>query len=275
MEMQRFKFIFSLCVLSAIVVGLSTSRSQAQETTRVSILVQAKPISEEKEIIQLPATNLPTNTGRMAVARKKSMNIKPAAIQTAGISKASSNAPKKVVSEKLIANNPKKSVPEKKSVSTTKPAVAIAQNKKSVEKPEKASPTIADASKPEAKNQAKPSKPAINELAQNEKTNTTQASPSKASENSEPSPKTETSIAQNQASASVVLENNINDTSKISQTQRSELDNHVQKENEFNYFWLGLFLILTGIVFGLLFGKVAFLISAVGVGFILIGYWLR
>lgn len=212
--------------------------SQQEEPKRVSIIVIAKEINTEKEIVQLPATNLPpvitkgrktantiAHTPTKTVAKntnKKQIFTAPAAPEMAPAkSIAPSTSPTKTNTvrshNKAASTTPKERVPE----NVPPPPVQAA-----------ASGPVQEPSAPTAST-----------------TNHKQSQESSAS-----SPQT--------------LRKRMDHHSK-QQVEHTRIAN--QKANVRSYIWTGVFLIIAGVALGLLFGKPAFLVSVVGIVFIVLG----
>ncbi|RZL20408.1 MAG: hypothetical protein EOO96_25145 [Pedobacter sp.] len=216
------------------------SFSQQDEPKRVSVIVSAKEIAPEKEIVQIPADNTPKVVGK-------------------SFTKAVAKNPQTVVKKNTIL--------VKTATAKEKPTVKpiIAANKK---------PPVANTVIAPVKNKAASPKIKIEEVANKKPAEketvrkTTSIQKSVAA-----TPKTETkTLATKSDEVSVQTNDKTITTAKANNENNELLENATtSKANSFSYIWIGIFLMVAGVVLGLLFGKPAFLISFVGIVFITLG----
>ncbi len=226
--------------------------AQQDEPNRVSVLVVARELGRTVEIIQLPATNLPL------MARTK---------------------PQKFRSTSTFTNNVEYSSASGATVKEpTVPNVKIKPSNKA---------NVATLSKTETTNQTKifgtsVDNPAIGqnnrpiEVALKSAAITTNKLAKKkvvTKENVVVLPPAENKLVQ-KPTTNVVVKNNIEKVQKpveevLSAEQLQAA--YAAKVNAVNYIWIGFFLMLAGVVLGLLFGKPAFLVSFAGLIFVILG----
>ncbi|WP_162926628.1 DUF308 domain-containing protein [Pedobacter chitinilyticus] len=224
--------------------------SQQEQPKRVTVVVTAKEITPQKEVVQLPADNMPTTVN----SKPKATSSKKSAYTTA---KAKTAVPTKSRPEKAIAANPK-------ATNTAKLRSKVATKENTVAKAiVKPNPTPKPVATPPVKKEeviakAKPTTKVVKEQAKPEKEIATPAPITRAAL---PSNKAETTVAPSKEDALVKTESN-KDTPQLSPDEQT---------NATSYIWIGVFLIIAGVVLGLLFGKPAFLISFVGVVFVALG----
>jgi len=205
---------------------LSFSQQQ-EEPKRVTVVVTAKEIVSQKEIVQLPADNVP-----------KIVSDKPKEKNTTA-KRNITNSSKSLTTRSVVSKAP--TAAKKNTVETKKTPVAVA--KKEIFPVSRAD--IAKA-KPEVTKETKQTQPSKERIAN-------------------PIAKVETTAPDVNASKDsdrVTTKLAAEDTIKVT---------HSTKVNSFSYIWIGIFLIVAGLVLGLLFGKPAFLISFVGIIFIALG----
>ena len=192
--------------------------SQQEQPKRVTVVVTAREIVPEKEIVQLPADNTPVATN--TVHRGKT-------------------APTKTPSSVKTATNQQKQSAKKplNTKAATKPVVATFSTKAQIGTKQK---TVEETPAPKKVSSVRPS---IVDTTTG-KTN-------------------QTSNQLNNKDSSTVKSESI-------QRQNASVTNGT-KASSFSYIWIGSFLIIAGLVLGLLFGKPAFLISFVGVVFVVLG----
>jgi len=227
--------------------------SQQEQPKRVTVVVTAKEINPQKEVVQLPADNVPTVVNSKT---KTAFSKKPA---TYTATKSKTAVPSKAQPEKTVVVSPKVS-------STAKPKNTVATKENTISKttvkpsptpkigtppPIKKAEVIAKA-KPTIKVEKEPVKPE-KEIAATAPITRATASPSNH--------KVETTTAPSKEEAIVKTESS-KDTPQLSPDGQT---------NSTSYIWIGVFLIIAGVVLGLLFGKPAFLISFVGVVFVALG----
>lgn len=226
--------------------------SQQEQPKRVSVVVTAKEITPQKEVVQLPADNVPSSVNSKP---KATSNRKP----TAYTAKTKAAAPTKIQPEKTVVAS------QKKITSTAKPKSNIAAKENTIAKATaKASPipnTVVPppVKKEEAIAKAKPVVKVEKEPAKPEKEIAVPAPVTSAALPN--NHKVETSTVPSKEEAIVKTESN-KDTPQLSPDGQT---------NATSYIWIGIFLIIAGVVLGLLFGKPAFLISFVGVVFVALG----
>ncbi|WAC42173.1 hypothetical protein [Pedobacter sp. SL55] len=195
--------------------------SQQEQPKRVSVVITAKAIVTEKEIVQIPADNTPIVTSPINTVPKG----KAAPANKPG----SINATTALQKQQAKSLNTKAQIP--------KPVVASASKKAQIETKQKAVEQTPHT------NTASNVRTAI--------TDTTLAKPN------------QTSNQLNRKDSSLAKSESI-------QRQNAAVTNGT-KASSFSYIWIGSFLIIAGLVLGLLFGKPAFLISFVGVVFVVLG----
>lgn len=225
--------------------------SQEEQPKRVTVVVTAKEITPQK-VVQLPADNVPTIvSSKPKIAIKKKTPIytatKPkATLPTATAKKVTESSPKvasvsasknkAVVKENAVA----KATPKPKN---TTPPPAIAPPVKKEEVITKTKPAPQPQKNLKEADIIAPPAPI-----------TTANTPQKDDKVEEPE-----KINDNNAS---VKADYARDTPQLSPDGQT---------NTISYIWIGVFLIIAGVVLGLLFGKPAFLISFVGVVFVALG----
>lgn len=196
--------------------------SQQEQPKRVSVVVTAKEIVAEKEIVQIPANNTPIVTAPLNIAHKSKVaptkKLNPIKTTTA-LQKQSAKTPL----------NTKDQIP--------KPVVTTSSTKAQTETKQKAVEQI----------------PHTN-TASNVRTGIADTTAAKPNQTSNQLNHKESSLAK----------------SESIQRQNAAVANGT-KASSFSYIWIGSFLIIAGLVLGLLFGKPAFLISFVGVVFVVLG----
>lgn len=218
---------------------LSFSQQQ-EEPKRVSIIVTAKEIAPQKEIVQLPADNLPKITNSKPT--KETLTTQIATIKKNNTTLKTTIASKKdgVVVKKLTT-------PTTMASAKKAPIKPVEVSKKSAIVPVKK--TEITRTKLSTKQERKPAK------ATSEKTTATAKAPN---------------VDQNKEVRQVGDKTEATSKLEISEKEVVKSTNSANI-NSFSYIWIGIFLIVAGLVLGLLFGKPAFLISFVGVVFIALG----
>ncbi len=217
-----------------------SSFSQQEEPKRVTVVVTVKEIPQQKEIVQLPADNTPKKvskaTEKTVIATKKnSLPTKVTASKEITVAKAPIVAKK---TSKSPSEKPKVTVSvTPKATPPTKEETKLAQNK----------PVIAEDKKSVEK---VPTQKPVATL-----------------------PKTAPTTVHTDISKSTEQVNNKTITTVKDKNESEEIENtsYTSTVNSFSYIWIGAFLIIAGVVLGLLFGKPAFLISFVGIVFIVLG----
>ncbi|WP_461788575.1 hypothetical protein [Pedobacter sp.] len=206
--------------------------SQQDTPKRVSVVVTAKEISPDKQLVQVPADNLPKTISKPIFRR----STKPTEKTISDTYVAVAKAPVETIKA------------EKKSVKTTvkpkpeKPAVATEETK-----------AIAPA-------------PTDNSANQQFGAGSTQNTASKTTDSI--SPADDISISK---TVQQIGEKTITTIKARKDNKELATFTHSSKVNSISYIWIGCFLIIAGVVLGLLFGRPAFLISFVGVVFITLG----
>lgn len=228
--------------------------SQQEQPKRVSVVVTAKEITTQKEVVQLPADNVPTTVN----SKKKTTFSKKPATYTA--TKTKTTVPTKVEPEKTVVASPKVT-------STAKPKnnTVVKENTTAKTTAKPSSPTPKAATPPPVKKEeviakAKPVIKVEKEPVKPEKEIAAPAPITRATA-SPSNHKVETTTAPSKEEAIVNTESSKN-TPQLSPDGQT---------NATSYIWIGIFLIIAGVVLGLLFGKPAFLISFVGVVFVALG----
>ena len=226
--------------------------AQQDEPNRVSVLVVARELGRTVEIIQLPATNLPL----MARVRPQKFRSTSAVINNTAYSSAFGATVKAptVPNVKVKSTNKTKVATASKTAPTKQTTVSrssvdnatIGQNNKA----------IAVSSESDAVSSNKLAKKKV-----------------VTKENVVVLPPAENKLIQ-KPPTDVVVKNNIEKVQKpveevLSAEQLQAA--YAAKVNAVNYIWIGFFLMLAGVVLGLLFGKPAFLVSFAGLVFLIIG----
>ncbi len=225
--------------------------SQQEQPKRVTVVVTAKEITPQKELVQLPADNVPTTVSRKLKATSSKKTTYTATKATAGV-------PTKVQPKKTV-------VPSTKVVTTAKPKSNSVVKENSIAKTTaKPNPTPKTVATPPVKKEeviakANPTPKVVTEQVKPEKGIATPAPITRAALPN--NNKVETTAAPSKEDALVKTESN-KDTPQLSPDEQT---------NATSYIWIGVFLIIAGVVLGLLFGKPAFLISFVGVVFVALG----
>ena len=216
--------------------------SQQVQPKRVSIVVTAKEITPQKELVQLPADNVPStiNSKPKATLNKKTTYTQAKATSLSKIE------PKKA----RESNSKAASFPVTKSEVTVKESNIAKTTTKSV-----ANPPV----KEEVTAKVKPAPKAAKEAVKPEKEIVSPAPIAMA--NTSQNSKLEETTTSSEHIATVKAEHS-KSTPQLSPNGQI---------NSVSYVWIGVFLIIAGVVLGLLFGKPAFLISFVGVVFVALG----
>lgn len=215
-----------------------------EEPKRVTVVVKAVELTPVKEVVQVPATNLPTV---ISAKKKKSTNV-------AVVARASNkNSP---------VRNAAKTTPAKRAADAS--SVSTAQNPPQTSA-QKMSPNDVVAKTPAVpkQNQEKEQLQVSANKEQLERTETDSREPNaqQATKASGLSAETSKAVVQDRSTAS----NNVVPAQEIQ-------EKYSAKVNAVRYIWIGSFLILAGLVLGLLFGRPAFLVSIAGVVFVIIGF---
>lgn len=223
--------------------------SQQEQPKRVTVVVTAKEIAPQKEVVQLPADNIPvTVNSKTKTTLSKKTTYTAAKTKTAAAPKAQP--------EKITAPNPK-------ATSTVKPKSNVATKENTIVKvtvkPSPKATTPPPVKKEEVIAKAKPVVKIEKEQVKPEKEIVAPAPITRAALPS--NNKVETTTTPSKEEAIVKTESN-KDTPQLSPDGQT---------NSTSYIWIGVFLIIAGVVLGLLFGKPAFLISFVGVVFVALG----
>lgn len=223
--------------------------SQQEQPKRVTVVVTAKEITPQKDVVQLPADNVPTT-----------VNSKPKAIFSKKVSTYASTktvAPTKAQPHKTVA-------PKPKVISTPNPKNNIVAKEKTIAKPTvKPNSTPKPVITPPIKKEeaiAK-TKPVIKAEKEKAKAEEEILAPAPITGAALPSNSKVETTTPDKDEAIVKTESN-KDTPQLSPDGQT---------NSTSYIWIGIFLIIAGVVLGLLFGKPAFLISFVGVVFVALG----
>ena len=226
--------------------------SQQEQPKRVTVVVTAKEITPQK-VVQLPADNVPvTVNSKPTTAVKKNLPI-----YTAAKNKAKSYT--KVSTKKLAETSPKvASVPASKSKAAAKENTEVVTTLKP-NRPTK--PALV--TPPTVKREIAVAKPAPAPTKEIKKTEKAVATPP---------PMTTANYPQKDNKTTDLEKTDHNDASMKADYGRAapQLSPDGQT-NTISYIWIGVFLIIAGVVLGLLFGKPAFLISFVGVVFVALG----
>ncbi|WP_199118102.1 hypothetical protein [Pedobacter sp. ASV28] len=233
-----------LLLAGGILVPFFSFCQQEETTNRVSIVVSVKELTPTKEIIQLPANNTPILISKANVPHYK-RQAKPTKPTVKPIKER--NLIKEIVapSHSEIAAKANKEPNRPKTDKPVLPAPIKAEKKQ-----------IA-INKPQAPTHTVPSQPS-EDLA----TAKPNIRPQETKQEKRPSQVQEKTEVHTEVPSSIKAEN---ERKEKSQT----ID--VERQNSISYIWIGAFLILAGIVLGLLFGRPAFLVSFVGIIFIALG----
>lgn len=225
--------------------------SQQEQPKRVTVVVTAKEIAPQKEVVQLPADNVPAT-----VSSKPKATFSKKTTYTAAKTKVV--APTKVQPEKTVVASPK-------ATSTVKPKSNTMAKENTIAKATvKPSPTPKATTPPPVKKEEVIAKmePAIKVEKEQVKPEKEIVAPAPITRAALPSNnKVETTTAPSKEEAVVKTESS-KDIPQLSPDGQT---------NSTSYIWIGVFLIIAGVVLGLLFGKPAFLISFVGVVFVALG----
>ncbi len=291
-----------------LLIGLAARAQDAEpQLLRVAVSVKAKEINTHHEIVQLPADNLPKiaylsrskkhkNYSKAILPRTEVANSPSTASTTRSKSPIPTETRKSTAKQPIVASNKTEPIKPTAKNSPARPAQKQKVDNATKQQIAKQAPIVAKpSSTPSPKTPAKEQVPTSSQ-AQNNKQNTASTNPTTATNNSNQTIAATNKVAvpkpaNNTTTKAVTTSNTKQQSSKgaFEQDQQTtqvdssnsaldtytKLDSHVQEANQFNYIWIGVFLIITGIVFGLLFGKVAFLISAVGGVFVIIGFLVR
>ncbi|MNK08670.1 hypothetical protein D3C87_266130 [compost metagenome] len=217
------------------------SFSQQDEPKRVSVIISAKEITPQKEIVQIPADNIPK-----AVSKPTPKTL---------VKHHQNSAERKSVLAK-------KTTPKKEDPVANVPAVA-----KNTPKPSKTTaPVVA------VPNKAKSEEIAKKKPAEVEKKAVIETAPVQKSVAATPKTEPKTLATKPDDASAQTNDKTITAVIKADNKNNEVLENATtSKANSFSYIWIGIFLMLAGVVLGLLFGKPAFLISFVGIVFITLG----
>lgn len=216
---------------------LSFSQQQ-EEPKRVSIVVTAKEIAPQKEIVQLPADNFP---------------------------KITDSKPTKETLTTQIATNKKNNTTLKTTVAAKKDGVVV----------KKLTTTTASANKAPIKPVEVPKKSAIvpvkkTDIARTKTSTKQEQNPAKVTSEKTTAATKAPNVDQNTEVRQVGDKTEATSKLEVGEKEVVKSTNSANI-NSFSYIWIGIFLIVAGLVLGLLFGKPAFLISFVGVVFIALG----
>jgi len=303
---QNKPFFYATLLMGLLLFPL-LGFSQQEEPKRVSIVVTVKEINPEKQVIQLPADNLPKTINRphatVGLNNTPVKHTRPASVytpkektnvNTPDLVKNKTNelikkpspltsakpAPSKTKNQGIVKRTEiknKTSTPSENMTSvknTQAKEKAIAKTPTTIKNPVKetvkqASPP-ATVSKPMAAKELKKESMVASKNVQADKdivkitpeAQQSVSNPSKKEPNMVASNTNKTSTSVADKTSPVKIDNNSTAMIKSSQNNQS---------NAFSYIWIGAFLVVAGLVLGLLFGKPAFLISFVGVVFIVLG----
>jgi cytoskeletal protein RodZ len=223
------KFYYNFILFLGLLLFPIFVFSQEEQPKRVTVIVTAKEISGQKEVVQIPADNVPKNVKESV---KKSV-------------KESSPTAQKNQVEAKVTNKVNPTVTDKTKSVTTSPTVA-----------KKTTAT-------------KPTSPSKTEV-----TTTTKPAEEKPAENfvrKETGSIGKHTVDTTSTTAAKII-NKDNASLKPANTETiDETLSANSKKSAFSYIWIGAFLVIAGIVLGSLFGRPAFLISFVGIVFIILG----
>ncbi|SOD17456.1 hypothetical protein [Pedobacter xixiisoli] len=217
--------------------------SQQEEPKRVSVVVTAKEITPQKEVVQIPADNTPKVAIKSTTPKAVAKNPQTAAKKVVAPVKSISPKEQPLTAAPIVA----KKEPAKKQT-VVPPKTTAVPNKIKTEEIAKSKPAEIKKEKPK-------------EIVSAEQSVT--ATPKKETKAQEVTPNKAPVQVNDKTAANIVKADNEN-------KEVVEIPNNV-KANSSSYIWIGIFLIVAGVVLGLLFGKPAFLISFVGVVFVALG----
>mgnify|MGYP003582988841 CR=1 FL=1 len=202
-------------LLSPIVVF-----SQEEQPKRVTVVVTAKEIPSQKEVVQIPADNVPKNVKESSSRTTKN--------------KLEAKAAKEVTRTSADKTKPVTSLPKApKKPPVKRPMPIIKEEITTNHKPKEEKPVENSARKENGKVEK----------------NTVDTSHTVAKV-----------IHKNKTSLKPANAKAVDETLSVN-----------SKKSAFSYIWIGTFLVIAGIVLGLLFGRPAFLVSFVGIVFIILG----
>jgi hypothetical protein len=208
--------------------------SQEEAPKRITIVVTAKEISSDRQLVQVPADNLPKTISKATIRK----SAKPAE---------NTFSDTHAVDTKAITATVKN---EKKPVKT---------NVREQEKPVATKAPIAE---------TKTTAPTDNSANQQFSAASNQATGSNTKTSDSISPADDISISK---TVQQIGEKTITTIKARKDNKELATFTHSSKVNSISYIWIGCFLIIAGVVLGLLFGRPAFLISFVGIVFITLG----
>ncbi|MDQ8004459.1 MAG: hypothetical protein REI64_06625 [Pedobacter sp.] len=237
---NRNSFFYGVILFTGLLLLSLSGYSQQEEPKRVTVVVTAKEIAPQKEIIQVPADNLPKVVSKPAAKQKT---------KATEISEKSTIVKQRIKpTEKIVAETPKTTLRTKPKVEATK-NIPVQKNKPVEET------KIAQNKPVGVKETQKPAQQPIEDKKEIEKA------------------KEETKLPDVNVTKTVTQVGDETITTIKAESDNKEVAKitHSSKVNSFSYIWIGAFLIVAGLVLGLLFGKPAFLISFVGVVFIVLG----
>ena len=258
--MLRFSLLVPLLVVGFMLSPNLAFGQQAEPIKRVNITITAQEKTAEREIIQLPADNQP----KVIDVAKKYPTIKvKKARPFAGITTVKKEVNPTPVKPTVAPLKPIAKPVQKPTatVVTLKPKNTVAPIKTAVTKP---TPTTETSLKPSATpsqtmastNRLKPS--AGNLKPETGTSNTPQKTEATTKEKAFP------------ATAAVSSDDDLS-VNQNADNNRTLQNSNSDKANTISYVWIGVILLIAGIILGLLFGRAAFLVSFVGVIFILLG----
>lgn len=231
-----------LFIIGLVLAPFLVFSQQEEQPKRVTVTVSATPITAEKEIVQLPADNLPqTNTTK---PRKAALTRHP---NNKAATPPVTTAPNISTKHNNGNENSKIASASKKQDHQT----IIKENNSIDKKPVQEKPKpVTTATVPKAAPIATPSGTSI---ATNKTKHAEETVPVRTS--------TDTAIKVSTPQTSTPIATIAQDNDKKEATRAIT----------FSYIWIGIFLVIAGVVLGLLFGRPAFLVSFVGVVFIALG----
>lgn len=265
--------------------------SQQEEPKRVSVVVVASEIAGSKEIVQLPATNLP-----LTISRRYKRNIPTK--RTSRETSNNSTARPSIKEVAMVKTQPKVTIPQKPKAVVKATVVAAETKVKSQAFAAKKSTNIITQPTPVSKATSVAKTPVFSNNAK-DKTQEVIAK-SAADVGSKPASLSKSKVvvtapvlSKEQSNSQSTSEANANPATPVKRNEvesdkvadeyvaermiTEELNQEAQakysaKVNAVSYIWIGAFLILAGVVLGLLFGKPAFLVSLAGVVFVILSF---
>lgn len=230
--------------------------TQQDEPKRVAVLVVVREIPAAKEFVQLPATNLPIVVDEI----NKPKTYSAGTVFSAALKKPVSRP---IVKETVAVKAKSETLAPVKRVVKSAPTSKMDMVKKA------STPVIEKTNLPLVAS-------TMVEQVVVKKKKVLVLPPAEVAKNNSSPVKTR-NIFKSVPQASVTKDDKkVIDEFSNEVTMANDLDgsqvSDIARVNALNYMWIGFFLILAGLVLGLLFGKPAFLVSVAGVVFIVLGF---